>query len=144
MTTVELNSKQAARLAGVSYRMLDHWIHRGVIAPMKNTTGTGDPRRFDFADLLRLRVVARLRAEGVSLQQIRQAIVAIEDRWQLVDPLLSGALLSIDGEVYLAESPAELWHVLSGQGAVKSFLLVDVGEIARDTKERVRKLQLAA
>lgn len=144
MAMIELGSGEVARLAGISFRRLDFWIREGLITPAKGTTGTGDSRRYSFADLLRVRVIARLRREKVSLQMIRRAVAILEERWQVADPLLSGALLAVDGELYLAESPETLWHVLSGQGAVKSLLLIDVGALAQDTEEKVRMLQLAA
>jgi len=144
MAIVELNSPDVVRLSGITYRQLDYWIHLGLITPMKASSGIGDPRRYSFEDLLRVRVIGQLRSKGLSLQMIRKAVKALEERWQVADPLLSGAMLAIGRDVYFAESPTELWHVLSGQGAVKSFLLVDVGALARDTEERVREHQLAA
>jgi len=67
------STAEAARLTGLSARQLDHWDREGFLRPsLERASGYGSARRYSFADVVRLRVAARLRAEGVGLAKIRR------------------------------------------------------------------------
>lgn len=67
------STAEAARLTGLSARQLDHWDREGFLRPsLEKASGYGSARRYSFADVVRLRVAARLRAEGVGLAKIRR------------------------------------------------------------------------
>ena len=70
---------QAARLTGLSPRQLDHWDRKGFVKPSIGAArGYGSKRRYSFADVVRLRVAARLRAAGVGLARIQRCAEALE------------------------------------------------------------------
>jgi len=140
----ELSSQQVAALAHVSYRQLDYWIRSRLLPqPMVPADGKGTERRFSFLDLLRARVVARLRHEGASLQAIRRALDVLENEWNVKNPLETGRLVAIDGRVCLEADREMLWDILRGQGMAKRIVTLDVSELARDTVAQVRALQAA-
>ena len=57
------STSQTVRLTGLSTRQLDHWDRKGFIKPsLEAARGYGSRRRYSFADVVRLRVAARLRA----------------------------------------------------------------------------------
>ena len=67
------STAEAARLAGLTPRQLDHWDRRGFLKPsVAAARGYGSARRYSFADIVRLRVAARLRASGVGLPRVRR------------------------------------------------------------------------
>jgi DNA-binding transcriptional MerR regulator len=67
------STAEVARLTGLSARQLDHWDREGFLRPsLEKASGYGSTRRYSFADVVRLRVAARLRAEGVGLARIRR------------------------------------------------------------------------
>jgi DNA-binding transcriptional MerR regulator len=67
------STAEVARLTGLSARQLDHWDREGFLRPsLERASGYGSTRRYSFADVVRLRVAARLRAEGVGLARIRR------------------------------------------------------------------------
>jgi DNA-binding transcriptional MerR regulator len=69
------STARAARLARLSPRQLDYWDRRGFLSPsLVRAEGYGSARRYSFADLVRLRFAARLRASGFGLQRVRQAV----------------------------------------------------------------------
>lgn len=140
----ELSSQQVAALAHVSYRQVDYWIRSRLLPePMVPADGKGTERRFSFLDLLRVRVVARLRHEGVSLQAIRRALEILEGEWNIADPLRMGRLLAIDGKICLEGDDETLWAILERQAMARRIVTVDLGQLARETAERVRALQAA-
>ena len=55
MTTLErqtYSTQEAALMAGVSYRQLDHWLRVGTINPCLDANpGSGRPRRFSAEDV---------------------------------------------------------------------------------------------
>ena len=103
-----------AKIVGISYRQLDHWTSTGLVVPsVRNAEGSGSQRLYGFDDIVRLKVIKRLRDAGVSLQRIRRAIdevharglslrdltlasdsggnvIAIDDQQQAMDLLMSG------------------------------------------------------
>jgi DNA-binding transcriptional MerR regulator len=72
------STAEVARLTGLSARQLDHWDRNGFLRPsLEKASGYGSTRRYSFADVVRLRVAARLRAEGVGLARIRRCAEAL-------------------------------------------------------------------
>lgn len=72
------STAQAARLAGLTPRQLDHWDRLGFLRPsLSSATGYGSARRYSFTDVVRLKVAARLRASGLGLSRIRRCAEAL-------------------------------------------------------------------
>ena len=72
------SSHQAADIVDISYRMLDHWVSKvGILRPsLENWAGSGRRRRFNYQDLLKLRIIKSLRDKGITLQKIHEAFEA--------------------------------------------------------------------
>lgn len=130
-----VNSDMAAQLAGVSsYDALDYWLRTGVVPFPQAAPGPGGRRWFGFADVLRIKTVAMLRRQGVSLQTIRKVIAALA-RYRIQDPLMADSkLLVIGQEVYWALNDTEALNILSGQIASR-VIIVPIGEMERDLQE---------
>jgi hypothetical protein len=88
-------AKAAARLAGISYRMLDWWARGDLLQPAVEAHGSGSRRRYTWDDVLRLRVAAalneagKLREAAHLLPQITSAgpdqmLVGVGEDWSLV------------------------------------------------------------
>jgi len=72
------STAEAARLTSLSPRQLDHWDRKGFLRPsLEKASGYGSARRYSFADVVRLRVAARLRSNGVGLPRIRKCVAAL-------------------------------------------------------------------
>jgi len=136
----ELTTTQVQRLAGVAcYRTLDHWVRTGLLPVTKPAQGTGRRRGWSFADLIRARTVAKLRAGGASLQAIRKAVALVTERLGETDPLTAGRLVVAGEKVFWALDDGALLEVLSGQLAI-AVLVLDVGSMARELLPEVVKL----
>ncbi len=105
----------ACTAAGITYRQLDYWARTGLVEPtVRAARGSGSQRLYGFRDILVLKVVKRLLDTGISLQQIRAAVVHL--RAQGTSDLAQVTLMSDGVSVYactqevegsLADLPAE-------------------------------------
>lgn len=138
-----LVSNQVAKLAGITERQLGYWVHTGFLKILEPGNGKGYNRYFSMLDVVAVRAAASLRRDGASLQTIRKAVDVLRSEWDIAEPLHSGLLLVINGRAYYAANDAELWDVIRGQAAVKRFITLDAGELARDTMLKVEALLAA-
>ncbi len=127
---------QVRRLTGASARQLDHWAWTGFLQPSEQGPGK---RRYSFDDLVRIRVVMRLKDQGVTLQMIRKAVAKLQE--YSADPLRELSLVSLNGEILIFRSRTEAVRALDGQSA---FLFMDIGEVAREMAEVVTLTQPGA
>jgi DNA-binding transcriptional MerR regulator len=107
------STARAARLTRLSPRQLDYWDRRGFLSPtLARAAGYGSARRYSFADLVRLRVAARLRAAGLGLARIQRAVQTL----RRLDPergaTLSAHLLIAGSRVLWVRSDREVVDVL--------------------------------
>ena len=103
----------ACSAAGITYRQLDYWARTGLVEPtVRGATGSGSQRLYSFRDILILKVVKRLLDAGISLQQIRTAVVHLRARG--TDDLTRVTLMSDGASVYECTSNDEVIDLLQG------------------------------
>jgi tetratricopeptide (TPR) repeat protein len=92
---------EVVRMLGIRARELDRWSELGLVAP---STPSG-PAVYGFADLVALKTLKRLTAEGVPPRRLRQALAAM--RRQTGDGAASLSLLRIstDGRKVVVGEP---------------------------------------
>ena len=111
------STDEAAVVAGVTYRNVDHWAREGIVSPsVVDAAGSGFYRRYSFEDVVCLRVVALLRgfcssatnmAGGVPLSVLGSVLGSVLERVRdlLEDGQRCGWLvLYPDGSVKTRES----------------------------------------
>jgi DNA-binding transcriptional MerR regulator len=120
---------QVCRLVGITYRQLDYWARTGLSTPTLATArGSGSKRRYDYTDVLELKVIKSLLDAGVSLRRARRAVDCL--RAGLGQDLASTSLvLTPDGSV-LAHSDGEIVDLLRGGQGV--FNIVPLGSVIDD------------
>lgn len=129
---------QAARLTGLSARQLDHWDHKGFLKPsLEAARGYGSKRRYSFADVVRLRVAARLRAAGVGLARIQRCAEALERLGGDTADLGGVRLLVTGTQVLWARSDREVVDLLKDGQLV---LVFSVGDAVKETAGAVARL----
>ena len=91
----ELSTPQAARACGLHPRTLCRWVTRGVLRP-RNAGGDGHGRApaWNGRDLVAARLIARLRACGLSAQKVKKACRAVVNK----PGGLAGRVLVTDGK----------------------------------------------
>ncbi len=103
----------ACKAADITYRQLDYWARTGLVEPsIRSATGSGSQRLYAFQDILRLRIVKRLLATGVSLANVRAAIEHLDLRG---DSDLSQITLMSDGaSIYECRNEDEVIDLVRG------------------------------
>src|SRR6266545_1926409 len=101
------STAEVARLTGLTPRQLDHWDRQGFLGPsLERASGYGSTRRYSFADVVRLRVAARLRGSGVGLARIRRCAEALA-RLDPAADLGEARLIAVGSAVLWARSDRE-------------------------------------
>src|ERR1700693_733455 len=142
------STSEAARLSGLTPRQLDHWARQGVLCrSLQEASAYGSCRLYSFADIVKLRVAARLRGSGVGLARIRRCVEALKrlDAGAGAD-LGQARLLVIGNRVLWARSDREVVDLLREGQLVLVFSLGDAiketaGVVARWNRET--ELQIA-
>jgi DNA-binding transcriptional MerR regulator len=118
----------ACKAAGITYRQLDYWARTGLVEPsVRSATGSGTQRLYGFRDILVLKVVKRLLDTGVSLQQIRVAVMHLRERG--VEDLAEITLMSDGASVYECTSADEVIDLVQGGQGVFG---IAVGRVWRE------------
>jgi DNA-binding transcriptional MerR regulator len=137
------STAELARLTGLSARQLDHWDRKGFLRPsLEKASGYGSARRYSFADVVRLRVAARLRASGVGLARIRRCAEALARLDPSAD-LGRARLMVVGSSVLWARSDREVVDLLKDGQLVLVCSLGDAvaeaaGAVARLSREAER------
>lgn len=72
--THRYSGKQAAEVAGISYRQLDYWARTDLLRPSHtDASGSGSRRSYSYDDVFRLRVIAAMLEAGIKLEHVRSA-----------------------------------------------------------------------
>jgi DNA-binding transcriptional MerR regulator len=143
------STAEAARLSGLTPRQLDHWARQGFLCPsVQEASGYGSSRLYSFADIVKLRVAARLRGSGVGLGRIRRCVEALKrlDAGAGAD-LGEARLLVIGNRVLWARSDREVVDLLREGQLVLVFSLGDAieetaGVVARWNRRTERPIAL--
>lgn len=120
----------ACNAAGISYRQLDYWARTGLVEPsVRGTTGSGTQRLYSFEDVLLLVLIKRLLDAGVSLQQIRTAILDLREnpssRWTDI------TLMSDGQSVYETTRDDEL---LALMGSGRAMFGISLATLAKELR----------
>ena len=120
----------ACGAAGITYRQLDYWARTGLVEPtVRSATGSGSQRLYSFRDVLVLKIVKRLLDTGVSLQQIRSAVIHLRERG--VEDLAGITLMSDGASVYECTSADEVVDLVQGGQGVFG---IAVGRVWREVE----------
>lgn len=124
------------KAAGITYRQLDYWARTGLVEPgVRSAAGSGSQRLYGFRDILVLKVVKRLLDSGVSLQQIRSAVLHLRERG--VEDLAQITLMSDGASVYECTSAEEVIDLVQGGQGVFG---IAVGKVWREVEGSLAQL----
>ncbi|REF34705.1 MerR family transcriptional regulator [Thermasporomyces composti] len=134
--TLGYRGPTACAAAGITYRQLDYWARTGLVEPtIRPASGSGSHRLYSFRDILLLKVIKRLLDAGISLQQIRTAVVHLRERG--TRDLAEITLMSDGASVYECTSPDEVIDLLQGGQGVFGIAL---GRVSREVEGTLAKL----
>jgi DNA-binding transcriptional MerR regulator len=109
---------QVCKIAGITYRQLDHWIRTDLVAPsLAEAHGSGSQRLFSYRDLVELKVIKSLLDGGLALQAVRKVITYLRD--DLGGDLATANLVIAGSKSVVARSGEELVDLVRrGQGVL--------------------------
>jgi DNA-binding transcriptional MerR regulator len=120
----------ALAAAGITYRQLDYWARTGLVVPtVRGAAGSGSQRLYSFTDVLVLKIVKKLLDAGVSLQNVRAAVLHLRERGEA--DLATLTLISDGSTVYECTSNDEVIDLVQGGQAV---FAVAIGRTAQEVE----------
>ena len=119
------------RILGLTAKQLDYWDRLRLVSPQKEQ----ENRFYDFRDLIGLRTVKQLIAEGVPANRLRRALTALREKLVQVQAPLTELRILSDGKDVVVERHGARLEPLSGQ-FVLNFETRDLGEKVRVIAER--------
>lgn len=132
---------EAARIAKVPYANLDFWARTKLVVPsIAAASGTGTDRRYNFQDLVALRVVRELREAGISTQSLRKAIARVRE---VRNPLAECRLLAIGSSVVWVNDCSEAIDILRHPDQRVFMFMLDFNRTAQQVAEEVKTLRAA-
>jgi MerR family transcriptional regulator/heat shock protein HspR len=118
----------AAELSALHPQTLRQYDRLGLVSPRRTA---GQSRRYSMRDVMQLREIARLSAEGLNLEGIRRIlelenqVVALASRVRELETALADELLNRPGRrVFAAGSEGDVVSLRAGERAKKSNQVV--------------------
>lgn len=134
--TVGYRGATACKVTGITYRQLDYWARTELVEPtVRSAKGSGSQRLYSFRDIVVLKIVKRLLDTGVSLQQIRSAVIALRERG--IEDLAQLTLMSDGASVYECTSQEEVIDLVQGGQGVFG---IAVGRVWREVEGSLASL----
>lgn len=122
-TPTRYSTRQVCDAAGVTYRQLDYWVRRGLIAPsIRNASGSGSRRDWSSHDLAIVRILGVVLGGGRLPIVKASGLVGFLSDLPLQQWAATSIVLDLDGDVWL-----------SGDAAPKVGLHVDLSLIFDET-----------
>ncbi len=132
------SSRLAARLGSISVRQLRYWGSQNLVRASVYDAPRHGRDLYSYTDLVQVRVVARLRQDGASLQKIRKAVDWLREVLE-TDTEWHTKTLKTDGRTIFAFlGPDEVYHAVGPQG--QRVFHVNLQEIEQDLREIGREL----
>lgn len=126
-----------AKMVNITYRKLDHWTSKGLVkASVRSAEGSGTQRLYSYEDIVRLKVIVRLRDAGISLQRIESAMREIDEK----GIALSEVTIAGDsaGNIFAVDNHDQVINLLmSGQGV----FFIAVEPVAGEVRAEVSHLR---
>lgn len=127
----------AARATGLSPYMVDYLCRHRLVTPSgSGLRGRGRLRKYTFADIVVLRVVAKLLRQGISISAFRRGFLSAKQRKLNIDDLVARKYLVTDGlRVYL-QNDGVLERIDTGQ--LSFAFVLDLDPVRKDLVRRLR------
>ena len=142
-STIEaFSAEQAGRLAGLSLDMVNYLSRHEIVIARGNTSrGRGRARRYLYADVLMLRVMAQLLKQGVSVLGLRKSLSAYRKRKGSMDVDACRYFVT-DGYNVFLQDDGRLEDLASGQ-RVFAFVL-DMDAVREAVRKEMKRARIAA
>lgn len=123
--------------------MVNYLCRHDIVSPSGNSDrGRGKMRKFTYVDVLLLRVIAKLLAQGISVLRLRKCLHSLKQHSDEINSLLSRKFLVTDGQtIYFSENNV-LEALDSGQLSFGFFL--ELNSVRNEVDETIELLKRQA
>lgn len=132
---IGFTSQQAALFSDLSLRQLNYFDSTHLLSPsVQPAGGRGTRRLYSFRDVVSLRIIAKLRNQGISIQTIRRALTCLH---AISQEELSAVVITVTGEDVALVEPDQLAVSLLKQPGQLCFLM-DIGGVTHEVERAMR------
>ena len=129
---------EVCNITNITYRQLDHWTTTGLVeASIRNIKGSGFHRIYSFQDIVKIKLVNKLRDAGVSLQKIRIALKNIKKILGKNINMSDISLFSDGKSIYVVTDNNEMLDLLRKGQAVFG---ISLGPVHTETEAEIFSL----
>jgi len=137
MKMLGFTTRQAGQFSELTLRQMNYFDTTGLLSPsIQAAQGRGTRKLYSFQDLVALRLIAKLRKQGASLQAIRRAITCLHGLGQHE---LTGVVFAVtedDVTLVAPDQPAVSLVKCPGQ----LCFLIGVDGLAHEVEEAIRRV----
>ena len=129
---------EVCNITGITYRQLDHWTTTKLIeASIRNIKGSGFHRIYSFQDIVKVKLVNKLREAGVSLQKIRIALSNVNEILGKNMKITDISIFSDGHSIYVITDNNEMLDLLRKGQAVFG---ISLGPVHTETEAEILSL----
>lgn len=135
------SAKEAAKLSELTFDMINYLCRHDLITPSNGTKrGRGTRRRYSFADIVLLRVIAKLLLNGVSPLRLKDNLTALKRRELEAKGLLTTKFVVTDGFNIYFQDDGVVELLSSGQIAF-AFVL-ELSKLRDEVTANINELKI--
>lgn len=128
-------SGEVQQIVGLTQRQVAYWDDPGLARPHgRSADGSGSRRLYTLLDVLRLKLILRLRQAGLSLQKIRRALSSLSDLKDEPAPLIDLEVITDGHRILIRRSNEQLLDPLARQYVLRLPLADLLAEIEKQMR----------
>ena len=125
---------EVQKIVGLTQRKLGYWDDPALVRPHgRPAQGSGSRRLYTLLDVVRLKLILRLRQAGLSLQKIRRALIALSDLSDEPAPLAELEVVTDGQRILIGKSNEQLLDPLARQ----YFLRLPLADLLDEIEKQV-------
>jgi DNA-binding transcriptional MerR regulator len=130
------STQAAARHSRLSVDMVNYLFRLKIVRPtLVRKTGRGVHRQYGYADVLLLRVIATLLAQGISVLGLKKCMTSLQKRGGDLQQIVSERFIATDGyNVYIGSG--EVLEMLDSGQMAFAFVL-ELGTLRREVEQDI-------
>ena len=127
-------SGEVQKIVGVTQRQLGYWDDTALAHPHgRPAQGSGSRRLYTLRDIIQLKLIARLRQDGLSLQKIRRALLSLSDLVDEPAPLTELEVITDGCYIRIRKSNERILDPLTRQYVLR----LPVADLLAEVEQRV-------
>jgi DNA-binding transcriptional MerR regulator len=130
------STSAAARISGLSIDMVNYLYRHKIVRPsVEKKCGKGVARSYAYADVLLLRVLCKLLAQGISVLGLKKCMVALQKRGGDLSQIVSKRFVATDGyNVYFGSR--DVLEML-GSGQMAFAFVIELGSLRSEVDSKI-------